>query len=86
MTTWVSIYYRESHISRREVVGIFFAVARATADVEEVRRQRDGLATFKIHGPYNRVIETTLNRRITDMDPLAEVRINGQPYSTRSLL
>ncbi|GAA4369538.1 hypothetical protein GCM10023185_43260 [Hymenobacter saemangeumensis] len=86
MITWVTIHYRESHISRREVVGLFFAVARATTDCEEVRRQREGLATFKIYGHYNRVIETTLNRRITDLDPLAEVRINGQSYAARGEL
>ena len=86
MTTWVSIYYRESHLSRRDVASLFFQVAGFTTTASEVRSQASGVVRFRIHGHYNRVIETTLNRRITDIDPLAVVRINGQRYGERGLL
>ena len=60
------------------MTGIFFAVARATAQVEEVPSASWGVAVFNVFGFYNRVIETTRNRRLTDLDPLAELHINGQ--------
>ena len=85
MITWVSIYYQESRLSRRDVAAVFFQVAGFTTDASEVRSQSPGVVRFKIYGYYSRVIETTLNRRITDLDPLAEVRINGQPYAARGL-
>ena len=81
-TTKISIIYRESHLSRQEVVDSFFDVMGATT-AEEVEARSNGVVSFNIYGFYNRVIETTLNRRITDLDPLAEIRINGQSYASR---
>ena len=85
-STRFTIYYRESHLSRKDVVGIFFAVTRATTPAEELPSSSQGVASFKVFGFYNRIIETTLNRRLTDMDPLAELRINGQTYASRGVL
>jgi len=84
--TRFTVFFRESHLSRKEVAGIFFGVTRGTTQAEEVPMNGRGVAAFTVFGFYNRVIETTLNRRLTDMDPLAELRINGQPYAARNLL
>ena len=84
-TTRVNIIYRESHLSRQEVVDTFFDIVGATTTAEEVQARSNGDVSFVIHGFYNRVIESTLNRRITDLDPLAELRINGQSYASRGL-
>jgi hypothetical protein len=84
-TTRFTIIYRESHMTRQEVVDSFFDTVGATTRAEEVQARSNGTVSFLIHDIYNRVIESTLNRRITDMDPLAELRINGQSYASRGL-
>jgi hypothetical protein len=86
MVTYLTITYRESYLSRLDVVRLFFAVAGATTDSEEIRSYAKGSVSFRIYGFYNRVIETTLANRITAIDALAEVRINGQPHSFRARL
>jgi hypothetical protein len=86
VTTFISITYRESRLSRRDVAAVFFSVAGATTNSEELKTHRPGAAFFRIYGFYNRVIETTLANRLTAIDPLAEVRINGQAYASRGIL